>query len=191
VRCLRTLQADSRALRAHRKFSTSMRSSIDVSNRVYRIVRPSREAVRNGPTRSPVLLTTVLDFRVAKSNTEGVSHPGACLAVLSLDARDRARAERQARVPDEGRPDHAGRPDHYARLAPTKHFRDFLMASRPVPKQPEEKRQLMTLRELEELLRAPPITGSGADTLNSRCMSLKLPSSFPPRFAACSAADAP
>jgi hypothetical protein len=47
-----------------------------------------------------------------------------------------------------------GGPDHYARLAATKHFRDFLMASRPAPKQPEEKRQLMTLQELEELLRA-------------------------------------
>jgi hypothetical protein len=41
-----------------------------------------------------------------------------------------------------------------ARLAATKHYRDFLMASRPAPKQPEEKRQLMTLQELEELLRA-------------------------------------
>jgi hypothetical protein len=47
-----------------------------------------------------------------------------------------------------------GGPDHYARLAATKHFRDFLMASRPAPKQPEEKRQLMTLQELEGLLRA-------------------------------------
>jgi hypothetical protein len=47
-----------------------------------------------------------------------------------------------------------GGPDHYARLAATKHYRDFLMASRPAPKQPEEKRQLMTLQELEELLRA-------------------------------------
>jgi hypothetical protein len=27
-----------------------------------------------------------------------------------------------------------GGPDHYARLAATKHFRDFLMASRPAPK---------------------------------------------------------
>ena len=47
-----------------------------------------------------------------------------------------------------------GGPEHYARLATTKHLRDFLMASRPAPKQPEEKRQLMTLQELEDLLRA-------------------------------------
>ena len=33
-----------------------------------------------------------------------------------------------------------GGPDHYARLAATKHFRDFLMASRPAPKQPEAKK---------------------------------------------------
>ena len=31
----------------------------------------------------------------------------------------------------EGGPDLQGGPDHYARLAATKHFRDFLMASRP------------------------------------------------------------
>jgi hypothetical protein len=55
-------------------------------------------------------------------------------------------------------------PDHYARLAATKHFRDFLMASRPVPKQPEEKRQLMTLQELEELLRANKKSPDAAQT---------------------------
>ena len=47
-----------------------------------------------------------------------------------------------------------GGPDHYARLAATKHFRDFLMASRPVPKQLEPKSTLMTLPELEAMLRA-------------------------------------
>ena len=48
-----------------------------------------------------------------------------------------------------------GGPDHYARLAATKHFRDFLGAGRPVPKQPEkEERKGMTLPELEALLRA-------------------------------------
>ena len=31
-----------------------------------------------------------------------------------------------------------GGPDHYARLAATKHLRDFLSAGRPVPKQPEK-----------------------------------------------------
>jgi hypothetical protein len=57
-----------------------------------------------------------------------------------------------------------GGPDHYARLAATKHFRDFLMASRPAPKQPEEKRQLMTLQELEELLRADKALRDPAQT---------------------------
>ena len=47
-----------------------------------------------------------------------------------------------------------GGPDHYARLAATKHLRDFLMASRPAPKQPEkQERRRITLPELEELLR--------------------------------------
>jgi hypothetical protein len=30
-----------------------------------------------------------------------------------------------------------GGPDHYARLAATKHFRDFLAAGRPLPKHEE------------------------------------------------------
>jgi hypothetical protein len=47
-----------------------------------------------------------------------------------------------------------GGPDHYARLAATKHFRDFLMASRPAPKEPEPKNMLITLQELEEMLSA-------------------------------------
>jgi hypothetical protein len=47
-----------------------------------------------------------------------------------------------------------GGPDHYARLAATKHFRDFLMASRPAPKQPEQKDKRLTLPELEAMLRA-------------------------------------
>jgi hypothetical protein len=47
-----------------------------------------------------------------------------------------------------------GGPDHYARLAATKHFRDFLMAGRPAPKQPEKKeKRLVTLQVLEELLK--------------------------------------
>jgi hypothetical protein len=49
----------------------------------------------------------------------------------------------------------SGGPDHYARLAATKHLRDFLAAGRPAPKHPEkEERSMMTLPELEELLRA-------------------------------------
>ncbi len=40
--------------------------------------------------------------------------------------------------------------DHYARLAATKHFRDFLAAGRPTPKHPEkQERRGMTLEELE------------------------------------------
>ena len=31
---------------------------------------------------------------------------------------------------------------------PTKHFRDFLMARRPAPKQPEAKNKMLTLPEL-------------------------------------------
>jgi hypothetical protein len=47
-----------------------------------------------------------------------------------------------------------GGPDHYARLAATKHFRDFLTAGRPAPKQPEkEEKRRITLPELEALLR--------------------------------------
>ena len=37
----------------------------------------------------------------------------------------------------------------------TKHFRDFLMAGRPAPKQPEkEEKRLVTLEELEELVKS-------------------------------------
>ena len=46
-----------------------------------------------------------------------------------------------------------GEPDHYARLAATKHLRDFLSAGRPAPKQPEKEERRLTLPELEELLR--------------------------------------
>jgi hypothetical protein len=46
-----------------------------------------------------------------------------------------------------------GGPDHYARLAATKHLRDFLAAGRPAPKHPEkQERRRMTLQELEELV---------------------------------------
>jgi hypothetical protein len=47
-----------------------------------------------------------------------------------------------------------GGPDHYARLAATKHLRDFLSAGRLAPKQPEkEERRRLTLQKVEELLR--------------------------------------
>jgi hypothetical protein len=46
-----------------------------------------------------------------------------------------------------------GGPDHYARLAATKHFREFLAAGRPTPKHVEkQERRGMTLQELEELV---------------------------------------
>ena len=57
-----------------------------------------------------------------------------------------------------------GGPDHYARLAATKHFRDFLMASRPVPKPPEPKNKLLTLPELQEMLRASKESRTQAET---------------------------
>jgi hypothetical protein len=47
-----------------------------------------------------------------------------------------------------------GGADHYARLAATKHFPDFLRAGRPAPKQPEPKDKMLTLPELEAMLRA-------------------------------------
>ena len=48
-----------------------------------------------------------------------------------------------------------GGPDHYARLTATKHFRDFLGEGRPAPKAPEkEEKRLVTLQELEELVRS-------------------------------------
>lgn len=42
-----------------------------------------------------------------------------------------------------------GGPDHYARLAATKHFRDFITGGRPPVKQIEEKRRTFTLEEIE------------------------------------------
>jgi hypothetical protein len=43
--------------------------------------------------------------------------------------------------------------DHYARLPATKHFRDFLMASRPAPKQ-RSRRTKADTSELEAMLKA-------------------------------------
>ena len=57
-----------------------------------------------------------------------------------------------------------GGPDHYARLAATKHFRDFLMASRPAPKQPEQKDKRLTLPELEAMLKASKESRTQAQT---------------------------
>jgi hypothetical protein len=57
----------------------------------------------------------------------------------------------------------SGGPDHYARLAATTHFRDFLAAGRPAPKQREkQERRGMTLQELEELVASSAQSRSGA-----------------------------
>ena len=54
-----------------------------------------------------------------------------------------------------------GGPDHYARLAATKHFRDFITLGRPEPKQLEnQERKTLTLDELRRIVEdnatAPP-----------------------------------
>lgn len=48
-----------------------------------------------------------------------------------------------------------GGPDYYARLAATKHYREFLKHGRPAPKHPEkdDSRKRLTLPELEALLK--------------------------------------
>jgi hypothetical protein len=71
----------------------------------------------------------------------------------SMRAIEHALSARREYVTKEGEIMQVG-PDHYARVAATKHFRDFLMASRPAPKQPEPKNKLLTLPELQEMLRA-------------------------------------
>ena len=71
----------------------------------------------------------------------------------SLRAIEHALSARREYMTKEGQIIYGG-PDHYARLAATKHLRDFLSAGRPAPKQPEkEERRRMTLQEVEELLR--------------------------------------
>ena len=71
----------------------------------------------------------------------------------SMRAIEHALSARREYLTKEGQIMQGG-PDHYARLAATKHFRDFLMATRPVPKQPEPKDKMLTLPELEAMLRA-------------------------------------
>ena len=89
---------------------------------------------------------------------------GNARCVLSIDARDRdALSARREYMTKEGQIMQGG-PDHYARLAATKHLRDFLMASRPAPKQPEPKNKLLTLPELEAMLRASKESRTQAQT---------------------------
>jgi hypothetical protein len=71
----------------------------------------------------------------------------------SMRAIEHALSARREYLTKEGQIMQGG-PDHYARLAATKHFRDFLMASRPTPKQPEPKDKMLTLPEFEAMLRA-------------------------------------
>ena len=71
----------------------------------------------------------------------------------SLRAIELALSARREYLTKEGLVIYDG-PDHYARLAATKHLRDFLSAGRPAPKHPEkQERRRITLQELEELLR--------------------------------------
>ena len=71
----------------------------------------------------------------------------------SLRAIEQALSARREYMTKEGLVIYGG-PDHYARLAATKHLRDFLSAGRPAPKQPEkEEKRRITLPELEELIR--------------------------------------
>jgi len=45
-----------------------------------------------------------------------------------------------------------GGPDHYARLAASKHFRDFLTAGRPPAKHPEIQDGMLTLEQIQQVL---------------------------------------
>ena len=58
-----------------------------------------------------------------------------------------------------------GGPDHYARLAATKHFRDFLAAGRPAPKQEEKRQEGLTLHQLNALVEAHANPDTDWDTV--------------------------
>ena len=70
----------------------------------------------------------------------------------AMRAIEHALSARREYLTKDGRIMQAG-PDPYARLAARKHYRDFLMASRPLPRQPEQKDKRMTLPELEAMLK--------------------------------------
>ena len=89
----------------------------------------------------------------------------------SMRAIEHALSARREYLTKEGQIMQGG-PDHYARLAATKHFRDFLMASRPVPKQPEPKDKLLTLPELEAMLRASKESRTRRRQTKTRCRGL-------------------
>jgi len=81
----------------------------------------------------------------------------------SMCATERALSATREYLTKEGQIMQGG-PDHYARLAATNHFRDFLMASRPVLKQPEPKDKMLTLPELEAILKASKESRTHAQT---------------------------
>ena len=58
-----------------------------------------------------------------------------------------------------------GGPDHYARLAATKHFRDFLAAGRPTPKKEEKRQEGLTLHQLNALIEAHANPDTDWDTV--------------------------
>ncbi len=69
-----------------------------------------------------------------------------------------------ARVHDEERQVVYGGPNCYARSSATKHFREFLMAGPPAPKAPETTDKMLTLPELEDLLRTKEKLPDAAQT---------------------------
>ena len=91
-------------------------------------------------------------MRGYKENNEGNGN----MSYSNCMARsiEHALSARREYMTKEGEIIYRGR-DHYARLAATKHLRDFMSAGRPAPKQPEkEDRKRLTLPELEALLKA-------------------------------------
>jgi hypothetical protein len=67
----------------HRKFSTSINSSTDESTREKITIRPSRDALRPGPT-APRLRATVVDPRVEKSKHWSRASPTAATHAFRL-----------------------------------------------------------------------------------------------------------
>jgi hypothetical protein len=77
-------------------------------------------------------------------------------------AVEHALSARREYMSKDGQVVHGG-PDHYARLAATKHFREFLAAGRPAPKPAEKQdRRGLTLPELRELVEEEPTHSDAA-----------------------------
>src|SRR6476619_1614723 len=62
-----------------------------------------------------------------------------------------------------------GGPDHYARLAATKHFRDFLAAGRPAPKQEAKRQEGLTLHQLKALIEGQWCMPDHGDVMGRTC----------------------